>query len=156
MYFGIKVNETRRFGDEMSRIDRFRGRILGQKSYKSFSPCHCQSPLLYSFALRFIFLQIHAISDNFYSSVNVHCTEERRKTLPPFLWFNAQKPQRNCTSMNSVSGLKVHEGNCGNSKFVSWRNLVEFSVQYLWSTLFFVRKYSYFLLLLGGGGGGGG
>jgi hypothetical protein len=35
---------------------------------------------LYSFALRFLFLQIHATSYSFYSSVTVHCTGERRKT----------------------------------------------------------------------------
>jgi hypothetical protein len=34
---------------------------------------------LYSFALRFIFLQTHATSYSFYSSVHVHCKGERRK-----------------------------------------------------------------------------
>ncbi len=35
---------------------------------------------LYSFALKFLFLQIHATSYNFQSSVTVHCKGERRKT----------------------------------------------------------------------------
>jgi hypothetical protein len=35
---------------------------------------------LYSFALRFIFLQTHANSYSFYSSVAVHCKRERRQT----------------------------------------------------------------------------
>ncbi len=35
---------------------------------------------LYSFALRFLFLQTHATSYSFYSSFNVHCKGERRKT----------------------------------------------------------------------------
>ena len=35
---------------------------------------------LYSFALRFIFLQNHATSYSFYSSATVHCKGERRKT----------------------------------------------------------------------------
>ncbi len=49
---------------------------------------------LYSFALRFLFLKIHATSYTFYSSFTVHGKgEERRKTLiekhtePLFLWF---------------------------------------------------------------------
>ncbi len=35
---------------------------------------------LYSFALRFLFLQTHATSYSFYSLDTVHCTRERRKT----------------------------------------------------------------------------
>jgi hypothetical protein len=35
---------------------------------------------LYSFALRFPFLQTQATSNSFYSSVTVHCKGERRKT----------------------------------------------------------------------------
>jgi hypothetical protein len=34
---------------------------------------------LYSFALRFLFLQTHTTSYSFYSSVTVHCKGERRK-----------------------------------------------------------------------------
>ncbi len=73
---------------------------------------------LYSFALRFLFLQTHATSYSFYSSITVHCKGERRKTwektITPSLWFknpyknlkteNSQdytlKPQQNCTVMN--------------------------------------------------------
>jgi hypothetical protein len=47
---------------------------------------------LYSFALRFLFLQTHATSYSFYSSVTVHC---KGKNVPPSLWFKkpVQKPQ---------------------------------------------------------------
>ncbi len=58
------------------------GRILGRnpdKSRKSFPPCYSQSPL-YSFALKFLFLQTHATSYSFYSLATVHCKGERRKT----------------------------------------------------------------------------
>ncbi len=76
---------------------------------------------LYSFALRFLFLQTLATSYSLYSSVTVHCKGERKKTwqktIPPSLWFKksipkpqvwdsqdyAQKPQLNCTFMNSSS-----------------------------------------------------
>ncbi len=69
-----------------------------------------------------MFLQTHATSYSFYSSVTVHCKGERRKTwqktIPPSLWFKnphrnlksensqdyAQKPQRNCKFMNSAFG----------------------------------------------------
>ncbi len=54
---------------------------------------------IYSFALRFLFLQTHATSYSYYSSVTVHCKGERRKTwqktIPPSsLWFkkSLQKP----------------------------------------------------------------
>ncbi len=82
---------------------------------------------LYSFVIRFIFLQTHAtcylflqthpISYSFYSSVTVHCEGERRKTWYPLRYrygvrnpFSslksgnsqdyAQKPQRKSTFMN--------------------------------------------------------
>jgi hypothetical protein len=76
---------------------------------------------LYSFALRFLFLQTHATSYSFYSSVTVHCKGGRRKTdrkpyPPPYGLRNpysnlksensqdyAQKPQRNWMFMNSAS-----------------------------------------------------
>jgi hypothetical protein len=38
---------------------------------------------LYSFAMRFLFLQTHATSYSFYSSV----AEPDRKSIPPSLWF---------------------------------------------------------------------
>ncbi len=78
---------------------------------------------LHSFALRFIFLQTHATSYDFQSSVTLYCKGHRRKTCqkPYPLSFGlrnpyrtlksensqdyAQKPQRNCTSMNSASGF---------------------------------------------------
>ncbi len=86
---------------------------------------HCH---LYIFALRILFLQTHATSYSFYSSVTVHCKGDRRKTwlktwkpypLPCDLrnlcrniksenfQDYAQQPQRNCTFMNSASGLFV-------------------------------------------------
>jgi hypothetical protein len=74
---------------------------------------------LYSFALRFLFLQTQATSYSFYSSVTLHFKGEKRKTwykqypLPygrnPYNLKSensqdyAQKPQRNCTVMNSAS-----------------------------------------------------
>jgi hypothetical protein len=47
---------------------------------------------LYSFALRFLFLQTHATSYSFYSSVTVYTIKEKggrpdRKPHPPSLWF---------------------------------------------------------------------
>jgi hypothetical protein len=86
---------------------------------------------IYSLALRFLFLQTHATSYIFYSSVTVHCKGKRgkpdRKTNPLSfglrnLYRNlksensqdyAQKPKRNCTFMNSASGgnqIGVGEG----------------------------------------------
>ena len=82
---------------------------------------------LYSFALRFLFLQTHTTSYSFYSSVTVHCTVKKkggkpdRKPYPlPYGFRNpyrnlksensqhyAQKPRRNCTFMNSASG-RIH------------------------------------------------
>jgi hypothetical protein len=74
---------------------------------------------LYSFALRFLILRTHTSSYSFYSPVTVHCKGERRKTIPPSLWFKksiqkpensqdyALKPQRNCTIMISASVLTV-------------------------------------------------
>ncbi len=42
-------------------------------------PLVIRSPL-YRFAFRFLFIQTHATSYSFYSSVTVHCKGERRKT----------------------------------------------------------------------------
>ncbi len=71
---------------------------------------------LYSFALRFPFVQTHATSYSFYSSVTVK--EKGGKPYPlPYNLRNpyrnlksensqdyAQRPQRNCMFMNSTSG----------------------------------------------------
>jgi hypothetical protein len=93
---------------------------------------------LRTFALRFLFLQTRTTSYSFWSSVNVHCKGERRntlqKTIHPSLWFKksnrslksensqyyAQKPQQNCTFMNSASSLVLYylEGK-SEDKFVS-------------------------------------
>ncbi len=73
---------------------------------------------LYSFALRFLFLQTHATSYSFWSSVTVHRKGERKKTwkktIPPSLWFkkSIQKPQvwelwRLCPETSTI--LYVHE-----------------------------------------------
>jgi hypothetical protein len=80
---------------------------------------------LYSFALRFTFLQTHGTFYSFYSSVTVQCKGERRKPnrkpypLPYGLrnphrkrrseksQYYAQKPQRNCTFMNLASKLNM-------------------------------------------------
>ncbi len=96
-----------------------RGRILGRnpdKSLKSLPPCYSESPLQLYFEV--LFLQTHATSYSFYSSLTVYCKEERRKnwekTIPPSHWFKksiesessqdyAQKPQRNCMFTNSAS-----------------------------------------------------
>ncbi len=81
------------------------------------------SHLFSFFATRFLFLQIHATSYSFYSSVTVHCKGEWRKhdrkqnPLPCGLRNPnrklksgnsqdfAQNPQQNCPFMNSASGL---------------------------------------------------
>jgi hypothetical protein len=53
-------------------------RILGRNQGKVFLlAIHGH---LYSFALRFLFLQTHATSSSFWRSVTVHCKGERRKT----------------------------------------------------------------------------
>ncbi len=82
---------------------------------------------LYSFALRFLFLQTHATSYNFYSSVTQLLStvkengrEPDRKPNPLPSWFKksrnlksespqdyAQKPQRNCTYVPEF-GLCTH------------------------------------------------
>ncbi len=71
----------------------------------------------YSFALRFLFLQTHATSYSFYSSVSVDSKRWRKtweKTIPPSLWFkkSIQKPhvwqlQRLCPETSTK--LYVHE-----------------------------------------------
>ena len=53
------------------------GRILGRKPDKSLPPCYPQSPL--QLCLKILFLQTHATSYNFLSTVSVHCKGERRK-----------------------------------------------------------------------------
>jgi hypothetical protein len=80
----------------------FWGRILGRnpdKSLKSFPPCFLQSPL-YIFALRFIFLQTHATSYSFLSSITVHVKEKgaqpERKSYP--LLHGLRNPSRNLKS----------------------------------------------------------
>ncbi len=107
------------------RPSQNKGRILGRnpdKSHKSFPPCYSQSPLQ-STALPWdiYFFKLTQLLTYFYISVTVHCQIERRKTeRNPYplpyglrnLYRNlksadsrdlAQKPQRNCTSMNSAS-----------------------------------------------------
>jgi hypothetical protein len=67
---------------EVSKNQAPRGRSLGRnpdKSLKSF-PFAIHSHL-YSFALRFLFLQTHATSYSFYRSVTLHCKGERMKNL---------------------------------------------------------------------------
>ncbi len=79
----------------------WRVRILGRnpESEEFSSLLFTATSTVYSFALRFIFLQTYATSYSFYSSFTVHCKGERRKTwkktIPPSLWFNKsiQKPQ---------------------------------------------------------------
>jgi hypothetical protein len=78
---------------------------------------------LYSFALRFLFLQTHATSFSFFSALLYTVKEKAgkldRKPHPLFYGlrnpyrnlksknsqYYAQKPQRNCTFMNSASTL---------------------------------------------------
>ena len=64
---------------------------------------------LYSFTLRFLFLQTHATSDSFYSSFTVHCKGERKKLYPIFLLFkrSIQKPQ--VWELSRSMKLYVHE-----------------------------------------------
>ena len=100
----------------------FRGRILGRNLDKAsrlfLLVIHSH---LYSFALRFLFLQTHATSYSFYSTL-LYTVKEKggkpdRKPYPlPYSVRNpyrnlkfensqdyAQKPQQNCTFMNSAS-----------------------------------------------------
>ncbi len=58
---------------------------------------------LYSFALRFIILQTHTTSYNFYNSAAVHCKGQRRKPdrKPHPLPFGLRNPYRNLQSENS-------------------------------------------------------
>jgi hypothetical protein len=55
-----------------------RGPILGRNPNKRDFLLAIHSHL-YSFAMRFLFLQAHATSYDFYSSVTLHCKGERRK-----------------------------------------------------------------------------
>ncbi len=78
-----------------------KGRILGRnpnKSLKSFPPC--SHSYLYSFAMRFLFLQTHATSYSFYSSllytVNVKGGKPDRKPYP--LPYGLRNPNRNLKS----------------------------------------------------------
>ncbi len=89
-----------------------------RQSFKRFPPCYSCS--LYSFALRFLSLQTHATSYSFRCallySVKKKVEEPDRKPHPlprnPYRNLKcensqnyAQKPQRNCTFMNSASAL---------------------------------------------------
>ncbi len=84
---------------------------------------HCH---LYSFALRFLFLQTHATSYSFYSSVIVHFVHCKgdiidRKTVPPSLWFKksiqktqvwqlsrlSQKPQRSWIRLQEMDASSI-------------------------------------------------
>ncbi len=83
------------------------GRILGRnpdKILKSFPPCYSQSPL-YSFVLRFLFLQTHATSYNFYSSVM------RKSQWKPYpLPYGLRNPYRTRKIMpGNLTKLYVHD-----------------------------------------------
>ncbi len=96
---------------------KYRGRILGQnpaKSLTSFPPCYSQSTL--QLCLRFLFLQI---TQPLTTSVKEKGGKPDRKPFPPFPMVGlrnpyrylmsensqdyAQKPQHDCTFMNSAS-----------------------------------------------------
>jgi len=88
----------------------YRGRILGRnldldKSLKSF---------LYSFALRFLFLQTHATSYRFNSSVTYTVKEKGgkpdRKPYP--LPYCLRNPYRNLKSENSQDHAQKHPRKC--------------------------------------------
>jgi hypothetical protein len=102
------------------------GWILGQNPYKSlkrFLPCYSQSSLQY--CLRFLFVQTHATSYSFYSSLLYNVKKKwgkpDRKPHPlPYGLRNpkknlksensqdyAQKPQWHCTFMNSASAHTI-------------------------------------------------
>jgi hypothetical protein len=57
----------------------------------------------YSFALRLLFLQTHATSYNFYSTIIVHCKGESSKTSrkPHLLSYVLRNPYRNLKPENS-------------------------------------------------------
>ncbi len=76
---------------------------------------------LFSFALRFLFLQTQASTYSLYSSFTVYCKKRGKSDRKPYTFpyglrnsyrnlkaensqGYAQKPQRNCSFMNSASG----------------------------------------------------
>ncbi len=87
--------------------------ILGRnldKSLKRFPPCYSKSSL--QLCLEILFLQTHAIFYSFFSALLYTVKEEgwkpdRKLHTLPYREFSryAQKPQRNCTFMNSASLL---------------------------------------------------
>ncbi len=95
---------------------------------------------LYSFALRFLFLQTHATSYSFYSWVTVHCKGERRKTwqktIPPLPngLRNSHRSLRSEISQDYASTkLYVHEfGFCT----VRGKTFNPAAVSVLWRRLF--------------------
>ncbi len=102
----------------------YRGWILGRNADKSLKRVFLLAihSHIYTFSLRFLFLQTHATSYSFFSSLLYTVKEKGRKPnrkpypLPNTLknpygnlkpensQDNAQKPQRNCRFMNSASG----------------------------------------------------
>ncbi len=68
-----KVNKNTTSVPEAEFLDEIQPKVLRV----SLLAVHNQ---LYSFALRFIFLQTHTTSYSFYSSVTVHSKGKRRKT----------------------------------------------------------------------------
>ncbi len=109
---------------------------------------------LYSFALRFIFLQTHVTSYSFYSSFTVHNKGERRKPIPPSLWFKksrilksensqdyAQKPQRNWTFMNTALGLELCTLCPVTKELIKYRNMCSAqSARLITTTFIFMFK----------------
>ncbi len=74
---------------------------------KSFPPIHSH---LYSFALRFLFLQTHGTSYSFYSSVKEKGRKPYRKPYP--LPYGLRNPYRNLKSENSQEYYQKLQRNC--------------------------------------------
>ncbi len=91
-----------------------RGRILGRNPDKSLGVVLLAiHSYLYSFAFRFVFLQTHGTSYNFFSSVTVHCKGERRKPdRKPYPFpYGLKNPYRNLKSENSQDYAQKHQRN---------------------------------------------
>jgi hypothetical protein len=96
-------------------LNKPRGQILGQNPYKSLkSFLLAVHSHLYIFALRSLFLQTHATSNSFYSSVIVYIVKEKgrkpdRKPCP--LPYGLRYPHRNLKPENAQDYAQKRQQN---------------------------------------------
>ncbi len=120
-----------------------RGRILGRNpEKKEFSSLlFAQSPLQYTFALRFLFLQTHEASHSFFSlllyTVKEKVGKPHRKPYP--LSDGLRNPYRNLKSENSQDYAQKPQQNC---TFINWLQeyLLRQEVGFPDGTTFFSQK----------------